>query len=268
MEKKQCGACQLEVNEIEPLRCGFCDVYFHIGPQCCGFNLSRPSRDLFSQGKALFMCPSCREELNGRSIKSYITDMHESNIPPPDDLQIQVQKLTKLVDTVCQKVDRCLNNTVPADRTVRTKEIWPRLGVKRRCGNDDQPIPAAPDRGTNSIDLSDLSVPCLTPEAPPPKFWLYLSGLHPQVTADDVQKIASRCLKLAAPADVVRLVPRGADVTKLSFVSYKLGLDPSTKDRALDASTWPSGLLFREFIDMSKNRISTTDCDMVTANSN
>ena len=133
MEKKQCGVCQLDVNDIEPLRCGFCDVYFHIGPQCCGFNLSRPSRDLFSQGKALFVCPSCRDELNGRCVKTYIADMHEPSISPPSDLQTQVKKLSNLVKTLSHKVDRCITKDVSADRPFRAKDAWPRIGCKRRA---------------------------------------------------------------------------------------------------------------------------------------
>lgn len=264
MEKKQCGACKLDVNEIEPLRCGFCDVYFHIGPQCCGFNLSRSSRDLFSQGKAMFLCTDCREELNGRSVKSYLADMHVPDTAPSSGLQSQVEQLRKLVETVSEKVDSCISKDATADRTPFRSSAWPRLGVKRRRGNDNQPITIAPARGTNTVDLTDLSVPCLTPEIAPPKFWLYLSGLHPLVTVDDVQKIASRCLKLAAPADVVRLVPKGVDVSNLTFISFKVGLDPSTKDLALDASTWPSGILFREFIDQSKNQAQPSDAAMTT----
>lgn len=273
MEKKQCGTCHSDVNEIEPLRCGFCDVYFHIGPQCCGFNLSRPGKDLFLQGKAMFVCSSCREELNGRSVKSFIADLQIPDTASPSGLQSQVQQLFKLVETLSEKVDCCISKAVSTDRpSIRSKDVnsWPRLGIKRRRGNNDQPITTAPERGTNTIELGDLSVPCLTPEIAPPKFWLYLSGLHPLVTCDDVQKIASRCLKLTAPADVVRLVPKGVEVANLTFVSFKVGLDPSTKDLALDASTWPSGILFREFIDQSKNRVllsntaQPNDADMST----
>lgn len=262
MEKKQCGACQLEVNEIEPLRCGFCDVYFHIGQQCCGFNLSRPSRDLFSQGKAMFVCQICRDELNGRSVKSYIADIRAPVTSSSPGLQTQVQQLSKLVETLNEKVDCYITKNVNADRPpVRLQDVggWPRLGLKRRRGNDNLPITTTADRGTSNIDLSDLSVDRLTPVILPPKFWLYLSGFHPQVTEDDVQKIASRCLQLTTPADVVRLVPKGAEVARLIFVSFKVGLDPSLKDLALNASTWPSGILFREFIDQSKNRVTTSN---------
>lgn len=258
MEKKQCGECQLEINEIEPLRCGFCEVYFHISMQCCGFNLSRASKDLFSQGKAVFVCSNCRDKMNGRSVKQYFTDeLTHDTTPSPDGLPAQVQQLFNLVESLSDKVDKCISMDIPAERPSnrsRKGNAWPRLGVKRRRGNEGGPIGTSSVRGTNAIDLSDLSVPCLTPPISPPKFWLYLSGLHPLITAEDIQKITSRCLDLTTPADVVRLVPKEVDMTKLTFISFKVGLDPSLKELALDASTWPDGILFREFTDYSKNQ--------------
>lgn len=269
MDKKQCGECQLEINEIEPLRCGFCEVYFHISLQCCGFNLSRASKDLFSQGKALFVCPTCRDKLNGRSVKSYLTDeLPNDTTSSPDGLSAQVQQLFKLVESLSEKVDKCIpTDNTPERSSNRTSKgnAWPRFGVKRRRGNEGEPIGASSVRGTNTVDLSDLSVPSLTPPISPPKFWLYLSGLHPRITVEDIQKIAARCLDSTTPADVVRLVPKEADLAKLTFISFKVGLDPSLKELALDASTWPDGILFREFIDYSKNQPASNGNGLTTA---
>lgn len=267
MEKKQCGECQLEINEIEPLRCGFCEIYFHISVQCCGFNLSRTNKDLFTQGKALFICSTCRDKLNGRSVKSYLTDELANGTTSPDGLPAQVQQLFTLVESLSDKVDKCISKDIPAERPSNRpwkENAWPRLGVKRRRGNEGEPIGTTSVRGTNAIDLSDLSVPRLTPVVSPPKFWLYLSGLHPQVTVADVQKIASRCLNVTTPADVVRLVPKDVDIAKLTFVSFKVGLDPSSKELALDASTWPDGILFREFVDYSKNQPASSGSAQTT----
>lgn len=95
------------------------------------------------------------------------------------------------------------------------------------------------------------------PAAIPAKFWLYLSGFQPLISPDDVQKIGGRCLDLSSPCDVIRLVPRGKDVSNMSFVSFKIGLDPSLEQRALLSSTWPDGLVFREFVDQPKNSRQT-----------
>lgn len=218
----------------------------------------------------MFVCSTCRDKLNGRSVKSFISDQLAcTTTPASDGLPAQVQQLFKLVESLSDKVDKCMTVDLPAVRLTRSRmgsssNAWPKLGVKRRRGNEGAPIGATSARGTNSIDLGDLSVPCLTPQIPPPKFWLYLSGLHPQISVEDVQKIASRCLNLSTPADVVRLVPKDMDMSKLTFVSFKVGMDPTMKELALDASTWPDGILFREFVDYSKNQPTLNSNAMIT----
>ena len=124
---------------------------------------------------------------------------------------------------------------------------------RRRIDAQSRPTVQAPANcGTNQIDLSDLSVPVVTP-APTVKFWLYLSKLNPLISDSDVKMIVSRCLKTTEPGDVVRLVPKGKDVSTMSFVSFKIGLDPELRNAALNPSSWPSGILFREFINQPKN---------------
>ena len=134
----------------------------------------------------------------------------------------------------------------PANRLANTRytRLAETLGEK-----SDTLVPSS--CGTNNVDLSDLSVPSIVHNVN--KFWLYLSRLNPQITDSDVQKIVSRCISAPESVDVIRLVPKGKDVTGLSFVSYKIGLDPAMKNKALDSSSWPTGLLFREFIDQPKN---------------
>lgn len=254
MDKKQCGECSLTINELEPIRCGFCDTHFHISQQCCGFN-NRSNRELFTNGKAMFICPKCRTTLNGRSVCSYLKESIGSQSSSPldlDELFSQVKKLTSLVESLSKQVENIVNERPPA-RPLSTPN-WPKTGVKRRRGNNGQAVQAPAERGTNTIDLTDLSVQFIVPPPPAPKFWLYLSGFQPLIKVEDVQKIVSRCMNVADPVDVVRLVAKDADVTKLSFVSFKIGLNPDCQELALDASTWPAGLLFREFEEQSNKR--------------
>ena len=249
MDPKHCGECSLVINELEPIRCGFCDTYFHISQKCCGFN-NRANRDLFSNGQAMFICPKCRDTLNGRSVCTYIEETMSPQPPPSVDLNLlsdQVQKLTSLVEALSKKVEG-VDKERPLAKSVSTPQ-WPKTGIKRRRGNNGQPVQvvAVAERGTNTIDLSDLSVPFIVPPPQPQKFWLYLSGFQPLVKVEDVQKIVARCLDVQDSFDVVRLVAKDADITKLSYVSFKIGLDPDHRTLALNCSTWPAGLLFREF---------------------
>lgn len=58
-------------------------------------------------------------------------------------------------------------------------------------------------------------------------------------------------LEMTHDPEVVKLVPKGADISNMSFISFKIGLDPALKTNALDHLTWPVGIRFREFKDFS-----------------
>lgn len=250
MAKNKCGKCEQEINDLEPMRCGFCDGFFHLSQACCGIN-ARSMKEAFTTGKVMFICHSCREELKGRSIRRYIDEQNQqTDSPPLDALPGQVQQLSGIVAELSKKID--VLSMPQRNRSVSVSTSWPKPGTKRR--REDRPeieVPIA--SGTKSIDLSDLSIPSIAATAPPEKFWLYLSRLNPLITDSDVQKIVSRCLCTTDTVDVVRLIPKGKDAASLTFVSFKIGLDPTAKALALDPDSWPAGLLFREFVHLAKN---------------
>lgn len=261
MEKKQCGACELEINDLEPMRCGFCEAFFHISQQCCGINL-RSCKDIFAQGKVLFICSSCRSILNGRSIRAYVADLDSSQSTNTNSVASQLQQLSGIVEELSKKVDNISSaparNNGPAASTIFTMSqenrtpVWPRSAKRSRVEHGQIFRPAA-NKGTKEMNFEDLSVPFITPAAPKPVFWLYLSGFQPKITDKDVEKIVSCCLDSNEPMNVIRLVPKGIDVSNMTFVSFKIGLSPALKPQALNAENWPDGLMFREFMDQPKN---------------
>lgn len=56
----------------------------------------------------------------------------------------------------------------------------------------------------------------------------------------------------------------GTDVNTLNFVSFKVGVDPKYRNAALDPSTWPRGILFREFEDNRSSNYWMPDTDPQT----
>lgn len=80
---------------------------------------------------------------------------------------------------------------------------------------------------------------------------LFLTNIDPQVTEREVKLMVCQCLN--APLEdlksVKKLVPKG--MQNLDYVSYKIELNVKWKHRALEASTWPCGIKFREFIRQS-----------------
>lgn len=79
-----------------------------------------------------------------------------------------------------------------------------------------------------------------------PKFYLYLSRIAPEVSVEQVTALVKKRLD-ADDILVTRLVAKGRDVSTLSFVSFKVGMNPEHKIKALSTSTWPKGIVFREF---------------------
>lgn len=100
-------------------------------------------------------------------------------------------------------------------------------------------IPASPSFG-------QLTVP-----PPPPKFWLYLTRVSRNVTVDQITKLAVDRL-CTSDVQVARLVAKGKDISQMNFISFKIGMDESFRAKALSTTTWPEGLVFREFEDRSR----------------
>ena len=132
MAKKQCGECGGDINDLEPVCCGFCESFYHIDQNCCGFK-SRLLKEVFAAGKAMFICPPCRTELNGRLIKSYLaekSDCQPNESPLLADLPGQVVQLSEAVKKLNEKIDTLASK--PQQSTLASASTWPKLGVKNR----------------------------------------------------------------------------------------------------------------------------------------
>lgn len=101
--------------------------------------------------------------------------------------------------------------------------------------------------GTGEVNLQDLSVTSITLEPRPQRFWLYLTGLNPKINTNDVKLIVERCLGTSMDLDPKLLVPKDTDCSRYKFVSYRIGLDPKLRDKALDGNNWARNLVVREF---------------------
>lgn len=211
----------------------------------------------------MFICSSCRSMLNGRSIRAYVAELNVSQTTDSNSLALQLQQITSSVEALTKKVDSISaapyqNNRPPISPLISVSHenktpVWPRLGAKRRRDEYERTIRPAASKGTKAMNFEDLSVPFITPATPTPVFSLYLSGFQPMITDTDVEKIISRCLDSNEPMNIIRLVPKGKDVSNMTFVSFKVGLNPALKPKALNAENWPDGVLFREFVDQPKN---------------
>lgn len=125
MDQKQCGECQLVINELEPLRCGFCETFYHISQQCCGINI-RNLKEPLSAEKILFVCNSCRGVLQGRSIRCFIDDQQQQQMQPPSlaSLPDQVRQLHDAVAELSKKVDN-FSAKPQRNPSLSATPVWP-----------------------------------------------------------------------------------------------------------------------------------------------
>lgn len=79
------------------------------------------------------------------------------------------------------------------------------------------------------------------------RFWIFFTRIAKHVSADSIRDMVCNSLQSTDIPEVVKLVPRWSNIETLRYVSFKVGVDWQYKDKAVMDSTWPTGLLFREF---------------------
>ena len=262
MDKKECGECHLPINDLEPVRCGFCESFVHNSLQCCGFS-GRAHKDLFFQGKAVFFCSACKVELNGRSISAYLSEKL-NNAPTEPKNAVTTDQFNQLITTVgslSDKVDRLMLSQHTNDNletTPRCPRInWPsvkRPTPKRR--REEQSISTQNSAEGTKTNFSKIVA---TVPAAEKKLWIYLTRIHPDVSTESIKEMVMECMQCDKPPEVVKLVKRDVDLKSLRFISFKVGVDLKHKETALSPSTWPTGIFFREFEEYgSKNGHAVT----------
>ena len=114
-----------------------------------------------------------------------------------------------------------------------------------------QPIPPKhntrnPDRTATAVNSVVAAGYERTVDDEDSRFWLYLSRVSRNVTEEQITRLAAERLGVE-DIKVKRLVAKGKDVSRMRFISFKVGMQADLKHKALASTTWPDGLVFREF---------------------
>lgn len=267
---KNCGKCSKSIRGIEFAKCaGFCEHMYHYA--CCG--LTRQTHDTIL-AHTIWICSECKTTVNNRSLKEICSN--DDGITAIDDLKQQMHELNGNVQSLSDTVSACVNNSKSGfqkfdrqleDTNNKIEMFLEKAGIvedaashqrkqqhqKHRTGEA-----TFAEQGAADINIDGLTAPRLLPEESTSLFWLYLSGFHPQVSVEDIQKVVEGCLNMSDTVKAVKLVPKDKDLSRVTFISFKIGLPLDFKDTALLPETWPKGIRFREFEDYSKNRQSSS----------
>lgn len=233
---KDCGKCSEAITGIDsPVVCrGYCGATLHMN--CAGVTRAMLTYFTTHKKNLFWMCDKCAELFENSHFKAISVPTDENG--PFSSLTTAITELRSEIQQLATK------STVDS-----TPKEWPlvnqRITYKRKRDGDGS---AACKSGLKQPDANVVAVPTSN-EQLDKKFWLYLSRIRPDVSNEAVCSMVKANLELESDPVVVKLVPKGKDISTLSFVSFKIGIDDDLKTKALDPATWPEGILFREFED-------------------
>lgn len=233
---KNCSKCSDAINGIEFVVCrGYCGASFHMNT-CSG--VTRALLSYFSSNKKnlFWMCDKCAELFENSHLRS---------ISSTADQLSPLNSLTTAITELRAEIKQIHSKSHPQSSPAVN---WPPLSQRRAIKRPLEVNAIEKCNIGSKQPLGDVvSVPICKNEDQ--KFWLYLSRIRPDVTIEAVSAMAKANLNLDGDPSVVKLVPKDKNINTLSFVSFKVGLDPVLKSAALNPETWPEGILFREFED-------------------
>lgn len=232
---------------------GFCDSVFHLD---CS-TLDRGQNNAVKKNKnVLFICDACLELLQNNTFRSNFIQSRSS--VENDALKLfsdELSQCKKLMQDLSERVDKTAmqapqvefnrrpriisaSNFSPAAKRRAIDELPPQESVQSICG-------------TKSADGNPIVNKLITP-----KFWLHLSKFSVDTTEGDISGIVADSLNIdKSEIEVVKLVSKNSDQSKLRFITFKVGINQNLKGTALDPSAWPSGLFVRVFVPRTKNPV-------------
>lgn len=250
--KMGCKQCNKKVSDSDRIVCrGYCGASFHM---ICA-KVDAPLLDAMGlyPNNFFWMCDDCGKLFSNSQFRRLDKD-NDAGPKLVESLKTVQSDIAKLASTVT-----ALSGKVEAQSATMSTWPTPSSSKRQRDSSTDPPakasIPAA-SRGKKAMP----SVPIIAAPEPDDLWYIWLSSFPPTVTEEDICTMVKECLSVENddPVVVKMLVKKGADIAKLSSVTFKVGVSRDYRDSSLDADNWPEGLAFREFIDMDKRPTVTS----------
>ena len=252
------GVCFKCANDLDDnyVSCqGFCGATFH--PECSSTNVEFLA-EVIRQPQCMWFCASCTKLMADLRFRKSVRAAFDAGRASVTDSetgvieQLKAELLTELKTEIRASFTALLNSNSFTPVSSRPP-LNPVAAQGRRLMLHPDPIkPPKPILIEGAGSPISPSIGVKTVSQRPIKFWLYLSRISPEVTAEQICALGTKCLG-TTDIEAYRLVAKGRDVSTLSFVSFKVGFSTELKNKALAPSTWPQGIQFREFIDQRAN---------------
>lgn len=192
----------------------------------------------------LWLCDGClfsfRKQRSAPTNQTIVNDLTETNIE--SNVEHTVYQLQSEFASIKESFVE-LKRTLAGDQeTDKNPKIPITSTPQRNC--DPLNIPSLKLNDTSQLQVGSNVKTASTGSR---KCWIFFTRVAKHVSTDDMRKMVYDSLQPNGQPEVVKLVPRWSNHENLRFISFKVGVDWKYKDKALMNSTWPAGLLFREF---------------------
>lgn len=253
------SVCEQCANEFTgtPVKCmGFCSSLFC--KKCSGMT-DETQRLIDTNNHLVWMCFACCNILSKSRFHKSVASVNAANEKIIDALKTEIKdSILQDIRTEIRDNFKTLVEAVPSTPlAIQPPPFRPSSRSKRQRDTDvdDDSTNGRPSKqpcatGTRYSEVGSLAI---NSTSAAPEFWLYLSGIQPDVEEDQVRHMVQESLA-TNDLKVVKLIPKNRDLRTLSFVSFKVGVSADLREKAMSADTWPRGIRFREFEDHSLTR--------------
>lgn len=258
MSTSACDQCARPIKaEDEFITCmAFCERAVHL--HCTGSErnkipkLNKPFAKIVQENPNLiWMCDDCAKLMKMARFKSTLSSFGDAFKAITDKQESVHSEIKKQLAKQGQQIAQLSKRLTPSSPTVQESRVFSGQPPSKRRRDEELTISKPLVGGTKIVAESSV----ITVPEPVELLWMYLSRIHPNVTPDAVEKLVKECIEGADTIKAIPLVKRGVDTSRMSFISYKIGIDPKFRETALNADTWPKGILFREFEDHSAKNL-------------
>lgn len=208
----------------------------------------------------VWMCTACKNLISKARFANALVSVSKASETVIESIKTEIREsVLEEIKNEIKSNFKTLINSVPRtpQSFYRTPLSQPTRSKRLRENDGDDDVESRPPAkamcGVGTCEVATNLVVPETTDQDSAKFWLYLSGILPEVPEAKVVELAESQLK-TSNLRVVKLVARGRDPKSLSFVSYKIGMPLELKSIALAAETWPRGIRFREFENLGSKR--------------
>lgn len=216
---------------------GDCSKSYHT--RCVG--LSESHAELLATKNILWMCDSCLDQFyRQRSASSLDKPQHDSSTRIESELVIIKSRIDFIVNTLSNVTSQAMSDVtvaspLPLSSTKLQNDSDPENELDRNHVNSCYSL-------TSSTQRKD-------------SFSLFLTNINSLTTEREIECMVRKSMKVenSEEINVYKLVPKWKDLCQIDYASFKVVMNNSWKTKALDRSTWPPGIKFREFVSVCRN---------------